>query len=232
MAVIEAVIVDTIDELTPEWFTSALREGGTIPSGVAVVDVRSELIGTGQVGLVVRCELDYEGLADGEGPPSVVVKLPSAEEGNRQVGIAMGLYESEVRFYREIAPLVGAAIPRLHWADVAPQSGRITLVIDDLTGCAEAGDMIARATPEQAQLAFAQLVELQAPLWNDQKLRSLSWLADPLEHRCCSTRSRRQSSRSRKPTDSGSNPSTLSSCSDSGRRPRTGRRRRWSTRWS
>ena len=83
-----------------------------------------------------------------EAPRSVVVKLPSAEPGNRQIGIAMGLYENEVRFYREIAPQAGITVPRLHWGDVEPPTGRITLVIDDLTTCAEVGDMIAMATPE------------------------------------------------------------------------------------
>jgi hypothetical protein len=178
MAVTTAVIVDTIEELTPGWFTGTLRDGGTLSSAATVTAVRSELIGTGQVGMVVRCELDYDGDAS-EAPPSVVVKLPSAEAGNRQVGIAMGLYESEVRFYREIAPQAGITVPRLHWGDVEPTSGRITLVIDDLTTCAEVGDMIATATPEQAQLAFAELVKLQASLWNDPRLRSMPWLADP-----------------------------------------------------
>jgi hypothetical protein len=172
-----AVIVDTIDELTPDWFTSALREGGTLPPGAFVTSAHSELIGTGQVGLVVRSELEYGGEANGA-PRSVVVKLPSAEQGNRQIGIAMGLYESEVRFYKEIAPLAGITVPRMHWADVEADTGRITLVIDDLTGSCEVGDMIAKATPEQAELAFAELVKLQAPLWNDSRLRSLGWLAD------------------------------------------------------
>jgi len=173
-----AVIVDTIDELTPDWFTKALHEGGTLPPDAVVLAARSELIGTGQVGLVVRSELEYEGEMNGA-PRSVVVKLPSAEESNRQIGIAMGLYENEVRFYKEIAPLSPVAVPRLHWADVDPATGRITLVIDDLTTCAEVGDMIAHSTPEQAELAFAELVKLQAPLWNDPRLRSLGWLADP-----------------------------------------------------
>jgi hypothetical protein len=177
MTVTEAFIVDTIDELTPEWFTGALREGGTIPPEAAVCAVRSELIGTGQVGMVVRSELDYDGDAEAA-PSSVVVKLPSAEQGNRQIGIAMGLYENEVRFYRDVAPLAEIETPRLHWGDVEPESGRITLVIDDLTGCAEVGDMIARSTPEQAELAFAELVKLHAPLWNDPRLRSWPWLAD------------------------------------------------------
>lgn len=172
-----AGIVDTIEELTPEWFTGALREGGTLAPAAAVTAARSELIGTGQVGMVVRSELEYGGERDGA-PDSVVVKLPSTEQSNRQVGIAMGLYESEVRFYKEVAPLAGITVPRMHWGDVEPETGRITLVIDDLTGSCQVGDMIAKATPEQAELAFGELVKLQAPLWNDPRLRSLPWLAD------------------------------------------------------
>jgi aminoglycoside phosphotransferase (APT) family kinase protein len=127
--------------------------------------------------MVVRSELDYDGASNGA-PASLVVKLPSAAEGNRQIGIAMGLYESEVRFYREIAPLAGIATAQVYWAEVEPESGRFTLVIDDLTKSCQVGDMIAKSTPEQAQLAFAELVKLHAPLWNDPRLRELPWLAD------------------------------------------------------
>jgi hypothetical protein len=173
-------IVDTPEDLTAEWFTSALREGGTLAATASVTSARSELIGTGQVGMVVRSELSYDADAGevADGPGSLVVKLPSKEAGARQIGVAMGLYESETRFYKEIAPLAGICVPRLHWGDVEPDTGRITLVIDDLTCSAEVGDMIATSTPEQAELAFAELVKLQAPLWNDPRLRALPWLAD------------------------------------------------------
>lgn len=176
--VVDTAIVDTIEELTPEWFTGALREGGSIPPDATVTEVRSKLIGTGQVGMVVRSELTFGGAPEGA-PASVVVKLPATDEGNRQVGITMGFYEREVRFYQEIAPRVGMSVPGVHWADVEPASGRFTLVIDDLTTCTECGDMIAGATPEQAELAVAELVKLQAPVWNDPQLPSLQWLADP-----------------------------------------------------
>jgi aminoglycoside phosphotransferase (APT) family kinase protein len=170
-------IVDTIDDLTPDWFTGALREGGTIGDDASVSAATSTLLGTGQVGMVVRSELRYDGAH--AGPDSVVVKLPAEDPVRRQTGIGMGLYESEVRFYREIAPLAEITVPRLHWGQVEPDTGRLTLVIDDLTGSCEVGDMIAKSTPEQAELAFAELVKLQAPLWNDPRLRELTWLADP-----------------------------------------------------
>ena len=91
----------------------------------------------------------------------------------------MGLYESETRFYQEIAPLSEITVPAFYWGDVEPETGRATMVIEDLTGSAEVGDPIAKATPEQADHAFAELVKLQAPLWNDPRLRERTWLADP-----------------------------------------------------
>lgn len=177
MTVSDIGIVDTIDELTPEWFTGVLRDGGTLSQTAAVSAVRASPIGNGQAGMVVRCELDYDGDSEAV-PPSVVVKLSSPDPGKRQVGVALGMYESEVYFYKSIAPLAGIAVPRLHWADVEPDTGRFTILLEDLSCSCEVGDMIAKATPEQAQLAFAELVNLQSRLWNDPRLRSLPWLAD------------------------------------------------------
>ncbi|MHB8691601.1 MAG: phosphotransferase [Solirubrobacteraceae bacterium] len=169
-------IADTIDDLTPEWFTGALRDGGTLPRDAAVTAADSRLIGTGQLGLVVLSELTYDGDAANGAPRTVVVKLPSADAGSRQMGSMMGIYESEVRFYHEIAPLLGRPIPRMHWGDVEPASGRFTLVIDDLSPTATVGDMVGGGTVEQAELAIATLAELQAPIWNDPQLKDKAWL--------------------------------------------------------
>jgi hypothetical protein len=165
-------LADTIEDLTAGWFTSALREGGALEDGSGVESARSELYGTGQFGSVVRSELEGPGA-----PASVIVKLPSGDAGSRQLGIAIGAYEAEVRFYEEVAPQVGVSIPRRYWGGVEPGTGRFTLVLEDLSGCAEVGDAIAGGTPEQAAAALRELVKLQAPVWNDPGLRKLDWLA-------------------------------------------------------
>jgi aminoglycoside/choline kinase family phosphotransferase len=171
-------IVDTPEDLTAEWFTAALREGGTLSAEASVIAARSDLIGGGQVGIVVRSELSYDDAAGLDVPASVVVKLPSETQESRQVAMAMGLYENEMRFYKEIAPLADVAVPHLHWGEVEPDTGRVTLILDDLTSHGEVGDTIAGSTPEQAELAFAELIKLQAPLWDDPRLRSRQWLFD------------------------------------------------------
>jgi hypothetical protein len=173
----KAPIVDTIEDLTPEWLTAALREGGTIPEGRSVTSVSAELIGTGQVGLVVLAQLEHDDQSVGA-PGSVVVKLPSPDSGSRQMGQAMGLYETEVHFYEEVAPRLGPAIPSMHWGKVDAEAGRFTLVLDDLTQGSEVGDMVAGCSLEQAALAIEALPGLQAPVWADRNLPARPWL-DP-----------------------------------------------------
>jgi aminoglycoside phosphotransferase (APT) family kinase protein len=167
-------IADTAADLTPSWFTAALREGGTIAVGDAVTSVEAEPIGTGQVGLVVLARLGYDDSA--QAPSALVVKLPSPDGGSRGMAAALGLYEAEVRFYEEIAPRLGPAIPRMHWGAVDAPAGRFTLVLDDLSGAAEVGNMVAGCAPEQAALAIDRLADFHAPVWGDPDLPARPWL--------------------------------------------------------
>lgn len=170
-------IVDSIEDIGPDWLTDALRQAGRLHRG-RVASLRSELMSVGQLGLVARLTLTYEGAGSGV-PPTVMVKLPSTDGGSRAVGVALGIYESEVRFYQEIAPTVGIRVPRPHWADIESSTGRFTLLLEDLSALGEPGDMIAGGTPDQAARALEALVELQAPRWSDPVLRQKDWLAHP-----------------------------------------------------
>ncbi|HEX3611267.1 MAG TPA: phosphotransferase [Sporichthyaceae bacterium] len=168
------VVVDTVEDLTPEWLTAALRSRGTLAPGTEVAAADSEVIGTGQLGHVVRTTLRYAG--DGAGPSSVVVKLPSEDPGSRQLGAAMGVYEAEVHFYEQVAPRLTGRVPDLYHAAVDPATGRFTLVIEDVGASTVPGDMLAGCTPDRAALAIGELVGLQAPIWNDPELIRLPWL--------------------------------------------------------
>jgi hypothetical protein len=170
-------IADTVADLTPDWFTATLRAGGTIAERDAVTSVQAEPIGTGQVGLVVVARLGYDDPA-ADAPSTLIVKLPSPDAGSRGMATAMGLYEAEVRFYEEIAPRLGPAIPRMHWGGVHVAAGRFTLVLDDLSETADVGNMVAGCGPEHAALAIAQLADFQAPVWGDAELPARPWL-DP-----------------------------------------------------
>jgi hypothetical protein len=171
-------IADTIEDLTAEWFTEALREGGVLPDGGSVVKADNEIYGTGQFGFVVRSELAYEG-DPGDAPASLIVKIPSDDERARGFAKLIGAYEVEVRFYSELLPRTDVGAPRAFWGEVEPETSRFTLVLEDLTPDWQVGDAIAGGTPEQAATAIDQLVKLHAPLWNDPGLRELDWLSSP-----------------------------------------------------
>ena len=168
------MIPTEIADLTPDWFTGILRGAKTIREATAVTAVTAEPIGTGQVGFVLRAELTYDGEP---GPPSLVVKVPSRDAGSRQMAMAMGLYEAEIRFYEEIAPRLGATVLTAHHADYDPD-GRFILVLDDLTGSAEVGDMVSGCDADRAAVAITALPAIQARLWDDPRLPSRPWL-DP-----------------------------------------------------
>lgn len=166
------MIATEITELTPAWFTGVLHDAGTIGEETVVTAVDADPIGTGQVGRVLRARLRYDGPA---GPPSLVVKVPSLDAGSVRMATAMGLYEGEVRFYTEVAPRLGPVLPTVHWAE-SDADGRFILVLDDLSGRAEVGDMVAGCDAERAALAIGALPAMQAPVWNDPELPSRPWL--------------------------------------------------------
>ncbi|HEY3605249.1 MAG TPA: phosphotransferase [Sporichthyaceae bacterium] len=171
-----ATLADSLDDLTPAWFTAALRDGGAIKPETTVATADVALYGTGQLGLVARAELSYDG---GEGPASAIIKLPSHDPGSRGLGVAMGAYEGEVRFYQEIAPRTAMRVPRPYWSSFEPGTGRVTLVLEDLTADWQVGDMMAGSSRAQNRAALAEVARLQADLWDTADLRDLGWLSAP-----------------------------------------------------
>src|SRR3982074_3063828 len=90
-------------DVTVEWLTGVLRAAGVI-TDASVRSFETTPVGTGQMADSVRFRLAYDtGEALGA-PASVVVKLAAADDTSRATGVALGSYETEVRFYRQVAP--------------------------------------------------------------------------------------------------------------------------------
>ena len=149
-------IVERPTDLTVEWLTAAL--------GVPVSDFAFERIGTGQMSECYRVALSYANA--GDGPASVVLKVAATDPVSRQTGLALGLYEREVRFYTDIAPELGGPVAPCHHAGFNTDTGAFHLLLGD-AGPAVVGDEIRGATIEQAALALAELGRLHGPLLGD-----------------------------------------------------------------
>ena len=107
--------------------------------------------------------IDYAG--EDSGPASVVLKTASTDEGSRATGVGLGIYEREVRFYRELAPRIGGPLAECHFA-ASSGDGSFTIVLEDLEPATQ-GDQIAGCTVEQASLAMRSLARLHAPVFAD-----------------------------------------------------------------
>jgi hypothetical protein len=159
-------LIEIPADLSAEWLTAALG-GGTV-TGFEI-----SRIGTGQMSECYRVVLRY---ADGgSGPASVVLKVAAADPSSRQTGLAMGLYEREVRFYTDIAPGLAGPVARCHHAAYDAATGAFDLVLDDASP-ATVGDEIRGATGDQATLALRQLAKVHRPLLGDQALAEAAWL--------------------------------------------------------
>ncbi len=172
----ESLVVDGIEGLTPAWISHVLRESLDL-AGLEVVDIVATPVGTGQMSDSARLNLRYaSGRPDGA-PASVIAKLPASDPTSRATGVWAGAYEKEVRFYQELAPVLGVRTPFVYRADIDMSSGNFVLLLEDLHP-ARQGDQLVGCSIAEAELALGELVGLHAPRWGDPQL-SASWLRAP-----------------------------------------------------
>ena len=119
-------------DLTPEWLTAALREGGVLARS-SVVGFESEILGQGEgfVGTIVRLRLKLDRPETGA-PETLIGKFPISLAQNRKLGEMGGAYEREILFYRELADRVPLRTPRCYYAamDPSPAAGREQQALD------------------------------------------------------------------------------------------------------
>ena len=142
--------------------------------GADIVTVDPQRIGDGLVGMNLRVGLTYA--PGGDGPASVVIKLPSEDPLSRRSGIELRNYEREVRFYGEVASTVAIRTPRCFHAEWNPDDGEFAVVLEDMAP-ARQGDQITGCSVAMAEAAVVELARLHAPRWGDSSLDAIEWLS-------------------------------------------------------
>ena len=105
----------TIDDIGTAWLTEALRASAAIGSSTTITALDVQRLGQGEgfMGDIARLRLRTD---DGSGPPSVVAKVPTSDEGNRATGRSLGIYEREVRAYDTLLPELDVPHPTAYAA--------------------------------------------------------------------------------------------------------------------
>ena len=146
---------ESVVGLDPDWIIANIEVNGATPTAAEF----GGFIGTGQMSRNARWLLDW---GDVDGPSSVVVKIPSADENVRNISFEHGIYQKECEFYRSLRALTDVSAPALIASHVAGDD--FCLALEDLAG-SEPGDQFTEATDEQLILAIEQAAALQAPVW-------------------------------------------------------------------
>ena len=162
------------EQVTPVWMTRALRNCGI---EATVTRLAMEPVGTGQLGETRRFRLEYHGLPPPNAPRSVVGKFPSSDPVSAQSGKTLGIYRSEVMFYRELAYRARIRTPGVYVAEI-DAAEEFVLLLEDLAP-ARVGDQMRGCTLEEARMALAEAALLHAAFWNDRELMAESWMSVP-----------------------------------------------------
>jgi len=161
------------EDVTPEWLTVALRHAGVLRDS-KVIGVTTKRVGNGMFGDSVRFAIEYD-RAEEAAPTSVVGKFASTDPVSRENGASIGLYETEVNFYRSFRDTVSVRAPHCYVVDQDPESKDFTLILEDLTP-ARGGDQIIGCSVEDAYHAMDQAAALHGPRWADPTLRDIPWM--------------------------------------------------------
>ncbi len=170
----------TIDDVDAVFVEDALRDSGVLADSehVSGCEIRHLGEGIGMLGDLARVALEYSPAE--AGPASLIVKVPTTHDANRDRGLAFAFYEREARLYdlfMRTRRTGGLRIPHCYAAPMDVPAQRFALLIEDLdaSGFAPA-DQVLGLQPDQAHLAAEQLARFHAEWWDAVDTPELDWL--------------------------------------------------------
>lgn len=166
-----AAVPSSIGELTPAWLSAALSTPDE-PVEVASVALSQVELGTGFLSTMARVSPTY---ASGEGPASVIVKLPTDADGARQVGELLNSWVREARFYSELVHDLDGAVDVPRCFHAAIDGNRAVVVLEDLSA-GVMDEQLAGASIDDANAVVDALARLQSRWWGSRRHDLPAWM--------------------------------------------------------
>jgi len=162
-------------DVNAEWLTDALRGTQTITkSSVSSFDMDPDIAaGKGFMGQLARIGLHYDQPEEGA-PASLIAKFLTYGPENRVVADLFRLYETETRFYEQLADKVSLRTPRRYHSARCPNCTDFILLMEDLAP-ARVGDQVVGCSKAQSELAIRELAKFHAAWWDSPSLAELDW---------------------------------------------------------
>jgi hypothetical protein len=152
----------TLEEITPDWLTAALRiraPEATI-GGVEIVDVIHSTT------TKIRLRLDRDEAARRAGIPELVILKGGFEPHSRNVEMT-NMHEKEVRGYRDVFPVMPLPTPACYFADYDGDRRQGIIIMEDLVARGVTFCHATRPqTHEQVALRLTALARFHARSWD------------------------------------------------------------------
>ena len=165
-------------ELTSEWLTEALREGGVI-NQASVASVATQVMGNEEgltgTGQMLRLRVTYD-RAEADAPQSLIANLSSPDPDVRAFFHSPESYGREVRFYQDLANQVALRTPHCYYSALDSETGWCVLLLEDLAPIRSGGKNYAFCSLEEADLAIAEIARFHATWCESPRLAKLPWL--------------------------------------------------------
>jgi hypothetical protein len=165
----------TMDEVTPQWLTQALRAGGVIDNATVTAAEKETIgVGVGILGDLARVTPTYDRDEPGA-PRTLVAKLPTQDPAGRGIADMLGFYEKEARIYHELASVLNT--PRNYYSARDPKAVQYVILMEDV-GTLRMGDQVAGASVEDADLLIREIAKLHRQWWESPELDALDWIPE------------------------------------------------------
>ncbi len=168
-------------EITKEWMNYAFSEGGVCKSG-AIHNIDVQPLGPHVKGLlssICKVNISYKTKTQNL-PESVVIKFPPERDENRSFGSNWGVYEREIRFYRELAKRSPIRVPKCYFTVLDDSNNNFLLMLED-AGDWIPGDQINGLTINQTKSAVVAIAKSHGYWWDSKELENFKWM--PKENR-------------------------------------------------
>ena len=169
----EIAIPSTLEDITPEWMTTALGQHGIDAKASSVIpEPISDAVGAN--GITVRLKVSYA-TGSNPGPSSMVIKLPATVPAVKQVGIRQQFYQNEIHFYDQFTDRLDVKIPRRYYSGMDEQAELFAILLEDMAP-AVAGNDFTGCAYDEAILIVNEIAKLHAQWWNSPELDTIPWL--------------------------------------------------------
>jgi hypothetical protein len=161
----------SLNEITADWASSALREAGVLRRGaVGSVQVLPSRVGHGTISVNAELRLTYDA-GDTGLPCSMFIKLAPQDDTSTRYDIGC----REAAFYTEIAPSLRLRTPVCYYSAINHRHRRYVILMESIAG-ATCGDWAAGCSVDQARLSIERIAQLHGQWWEHASLAEKGWL--------------------------------------------------------